>query len=64
METKNFIKAELKRREDLINDIDFRKICAKHVEKIGITANEWNENKMFFLMFFANEFCKIENQAV
>jgi hypothetical protein len=64
METKKFIKAELKRREDLVMDIEFRKIVAKHVEKIGITADEWNNNKMFILLYFANKFCSIENKAV
>jgi hypothetical protein len=62
METKNFIKAELKRREDLIMDVKFRKLCARHAEQIGITSEEWNNNKMPMLMFFANEFCKIENK--
>jgi len=64
METKKFIKEELKRREDLVMDIEFRKIVAKHAEKIGITANEWNNNKMPILLYFANQFCSIENQAV
>jgi hypothetical protein len=64
MEAKQFIKAELKRREDLINDIDFRELCAKHAKQIGITLDEWNKNKMPILMYFANEFCRIENQAV
>ena len=64
METTKFIKAELKRREDLVMDIEFRKIVAKHAEKIGITADEWNNNKMPILLYFANQFCSIENQAV
>lgn len=64
METKKFIKAELKRREDLVMDIEFRNIVAKHAEKIGITANEWNNNKMPILLYFANQFCSIENKAV
>jgi hypothetical protein len=64
METKKFIKEELKRREDLVMDIEFRKIVAKHAEKIGITADEWNNNKMPILLYFANQFCSIENQAV
>jgi hypothetical protein len=64
METKKFIKAELKRREDLVMDIEFRKIVAKHAEKIGITADEWNNNKMPILLYFANQFCSIENKAV
>lgn len=62
MTTKKFIKEELKRREDLVMDIEFRKIVAKHAEKIGITADEWNNNKMPILLYFANEFCSIENK--
>jgi hypothetical protein len=61
MESKTFIKKEFKRREDLINDLNFRKLCADYAEKIGITSDEWNKNKMFLLLFYANEFCKIEN---
>ena len=64
METKKIIKAELKRREDLVMDIEFRKIVAKHAEKIGITADQWNNNKMPILLYFANQFCSIENKAV
>lgn len=62
MEAKKFIKKELKRREELIEDLEFRKLCANHANNLGITAEEWNNNKMFFLMFFANEFCRIENK--
>jgi len=62
METKNFITKEFKRREELVMDIEFRKIVAKHAENIGISAEEWNKNKMTILLYFANEFCSIENK--
>jgi hypothetical protein len=62
MKTKDFITTELKRREELVMDIEFRKLVAKHAENIGITSKEWNENKMPILLYFANEFCSIENK--
>ena len=62
MTTQVTIQTEFKRREDLINDLNFRKVCAKHAEKIGITSKEWNDNKISILMFFANEFCGVENK--
>ena len=31
-------------------------------EKLGITADEWNTNKATLLLYFANEFCGIENK--
>jgi hypothetical protein len=62
METKNFIKTEYQRRLDLVNDVKFRKSCVKLAKKLGITAEEWNENKAMLLLYFANEFCGIENK--
>jgi hypothetical protein len=62
MTTTDFITTELKRREELVMDIEFRKLVAKHAENIGITSKEWNENKMPILLYFANEFCSIENK--
>jgi hypothetical protein len=62
METKQFIKAEYQRRLDLVNDLDFRTSCVKLAKKLGITADEWNENKAMLLLYFANEFCGIENK--
>lgn len=61
---KTTIKSELKRRMDLVNDINFREICAKHSELIGITPKEWNENKAIIIMKFANDFCGIENKEL
>jgi len=62
METKNFIKTEYQRRLDLVNDVNFRKSCVELVKKLGITDEEWNENKAMLLLYFANEFCGIENK--
>lgn len=58
----NFFNAEWKRREDLVMDINFRKVAVKMAKKMGITAKEWNDNKAVLLLYFANEFCSIENK--
>jgi len=62
MKTNQFIKAEYKRRMDLVNDVEFRKSCVELAQKLGITADEWNTNKATLLLYFANEFCGIENK--
>ena len=62
MKTTNFIETEYKRRTDLVNDINFRKDCAKIAQQIGITAKEWNENKAIILLKWANDICSIENK--
>jgi hypothetical protein len=56
------IQTEMKRREDLVNDLSFRTKCAEMAKQIGITAKEWNENKMFIIMTWANEYCGFENK--
>jgi len=61
-QAQELIAQEWKRREDLIMDIEFRKVCAEGAKKLGITAKEWNENKAVILMMFANKFCAIENE--
>ena len=62
MKATEIIKSELKRRTELVECLEFRKQAVKIAEKLGITANEWNKNKVAILMMLANEFCKIENQ--
>lgn len=62
METKVTIENELKRRTDLIENQNFIKLCIELVKKIGISSDEWNNNKSFYLMYFANEYCKLENK--
>jgi hypothetical protein len=56
-----FINAEMKRRTDLVESVEFRTKCVEVAKKLGITPKEWNENKVAILMLMANEFCKIEN---
>jgi hypothetical protein len=64
MTTKEMIKAEYKRRTDLVEDINFRKQCVKMAKALGITADEWNKEKVHIMLIFANKFCQLENQAV
>jgi len=62
MTTTITIQSEFKRRTDLIENPEFRKLAVKAAKELGITAKEWNTNKVALLMFFANEFCAIENK--
>ena len=64
MTPKEIIKAEYKRRTDLVNDINFRKQCVKAAKALGITSDEWNKNKVHIMLIFANKVCQLENQAV
>jgi len=61
MENKVTIKSEWKRRMDLIENPNFIALCIESAKKLGISAQEWNENKAGILMYFANEFCGYEN---
>ena len=63
-EARQFIDTEMNRRRDLIEDPDFRKLCIEAAQNMGVTAKEWNDNKMFFLMMFANKACKIEDDLL
>lgn len=56
------INQELKRREELVMDENFRKKCIEFCKEIGITAKEWNENKMAICLMIANRFCKFEDE--
>ena len=62
MNATEFIQKEYKRRTDLIEDVKFREMCIELAKKLGITADEWNENKATLLLYFANECCAIENK--
>jgi hypothetical protein len=64
MTPKEMIKAEYKRRTDLVEDINFRKQCVKMAKALGITADEWNKDKVHIMLIFADKFCQLENQAV
>ena len=62
MTAQEFIKSEMQRREELVMDVNFRELCAKAAKKMGVTAEEWNENKVHILLYFANKACGIENE--
>ena len=64
MENKVTIESEMQRRMDLINNPKFVKSCVESAKKLGITAQEWNQNKVGILMFFANEICGMENKEM
>lgn len=61
MTTAQIIEAEFQRRVDLIENKEFRFKMSLLAQEIGISAREWNENKISILMTFANEACKIED---
>ena len=56
------IESEFKRRMDLINSLDFRQKAVLIAQKIGVTTEEWNENKPLILLYIANKYCSIENE--
>ena len=62
MKAQEMIQTELKRRRDLVECLQFRKQAVKVAKKLGITAQEWNDNKMAILLMLANEFCARENE--
>jgi hypothetical protein len=62
MKAEEFIKSEFKRRSDLVECLEFRKLAVELAKKMGITAEEWNKNKMPILLMLANKFCAMENQ--
>jgi len=64
MTPKQMFKAEFKRRTDLVNDLDFRKKCVEAAKALGITKEEWDKDRLTIMLIFANEVCKLENQAV
>jgi hypothetical protein len=55
------IENELKRRIDLVNDIQFRQMVMNKMIELGVTAEDWNKNAWHYLLNIANEFCAIEN---
>jgi len=56
------IESETKRRTDLVNDENFRIKCSKIAKDIGISAEEWNSNRVVICLMLANQFCEIENR--
>ena len=39
----------------LINSVEFRNNCANIAKQVGITSQEWNENKVMILYSWATE---------
>jgi len=60
--TENFIHQEMQKRLDLVNDENFIIKSVEVAKKLGITPDEWNNNKAIILMYFANEFYSIVNK--
>ena len=60
-EAQNYIDKALQRRFDLVENEEFRKAAVELAKKLGVTAKEWNENKIDILLHFANEYCGIED---
>jgi len=60
MKNEMTIKSEFKKIEDMINDINFRKFAVKFCKEIGISAKEWNENKIGILTMLALKAYEIE----
>ena len=56
------IQTELKRRSDLIENPVFIQKAIEVVKMMGISSEEFNNNRMAILMLIANEFCAIENK--
>ena len=61
MTTQVTFSSEFERRDNLINNADFRAMCAKYAQSVGLTPKEWNENKVSIFMTIANEVCALEN---
>jgi len=45
----------LNKIEELVNNPEFIKAAAETCKKVGISAKEWNENKMPILIKFASQ---------
>ena len=57
------IESEMKRRTDLAEDPKFIQLCIEAAKKMGISAKEWNDNMAYIVLYFANEYCSIENKS-
>ena len=62
MNTQVTIQTELKRRTDLIENPVFIQKAIEVVKTMGISVDEFNNNRMAILMLIDNEFCAIENK--
>lgn len=56
------IESEMKRRDDLVNDVEFRKLVCSTLTQQGLSAEDWNANMWWYCLFFANEMCAIQNK--
>ena len=59
--TQEFIKNELWLRRKLYNTPEFIKESIKIAKALGVTAEQWNENKELILMHIANEIIGLDN---
>ena len=62
MKTTVTTQSELKRRTDLIENPSFVAKAIESVKLMGISSEEFNNNRMAILMLIANEFCAMENK--
>lgn len=62
MKTTVTTQSELKRRTDLIENPSFVAKAIEAVKLMGISSEEFNNNRMAILMLIANEFCAMENK--
>lgn len=62
MKTTVTTQLELKRRTDLIENPSFVAKAIEAVKLMGISSEEFNNNRMAILMLIANEFCAMENK--
>ena len=47
--------------ETIVTDSKFIALAAKTAQKLGIPAEEWNNNKMLYLIMFAQEILNRDN---
>ncbi len=62
MNAQQFIENEMNLRVKLVEDVRFRELCIKACKDLGISAKEWNENKMAICLFLANEIISKDNK--
>jgi|688.fasta_scaffold1543894_1 hypothetical protein len=62
MKAKQMIKNEMDLRMSIVNDKEFRLQAVEVAKKLGLTAQEWNENKAMILLFMANEMISMDNK--
>ena len=63
IEADAFINEEMEIRKRLVEDVKFRELCVKVCKELGITAAEWNANRVGICLYIANQFIGIDNQG-